>query len=375
MSSPLDRDFGPDEPSPYAPKWVRDAADARRGRTAERHGMAPKAPENPDGEDFRRHAANPAAANEPVLVDRYRLPPSLEPTLMPEPWPVARTRSALGLLMRFAVAVAIAAVVALFVVGKFPTSWLIAGKAEKQDSPSFRLRFSGQNGRAAEQPKPAPAQLILGQEGPRGAGEAFPLGVTLTRALEGASVVVDGLATGSTLTAGRATGANSWRIPAAELRNAVVRPPRGFAGPMDVLVELRLPDDTPVDRKSLRLEWAAAQSPAGTAAQPPASPAKSLPIRQLDREEIADLMRRGEAFIATGDLASARLVLQRAAEGGDPRAALTLAGTYDPIVLEKLGIQGFASDIAAARTWYERAKEFGSAEAPRRLEMLASRAR
>ena len=60
-------------------------------------------------------------------------------------------------------------------------------------------------------------------------------------------------------------------------------------------------------------------------------------------------------------------------EGGDPRAALTLAGTYDPIVLEKLGIQGFASDIAAARTWYERAKEFGSAEALRRLEMLASR--
>ena len=57
------------------------------------------------------------------------------------------------------------------------------------------------------------------------------------------------------------------------------------------------------------------------------------------------------------------------------RAALTLAGTSDPIVLEKLGIQGFASDIAAARTWYERAKEFGSAEAPRRLEMLASRAR
>jgi hypothetical protein len=28
-----------------------------------------------------------------------------------------------------------------------------------------------------------------------------------------------------------------------------------------------------------------------------------------------------------------------------------------------------------ARIWYERAKEFGSAEALRRLEMLASRAR
>jgi hypothetical protein len=322
MSSPLDRDFGPDEPSPYAPKWVRDAADARRGSPVERHGTAPKAPENLDGEDLRRSAAAPAATNGPVLVDRYRLPPSLEPTLMPEPWPVPRTRSALGLLMRFTVAVAIAAVVALFVVGKFPTSWLIAGKAEKQDSPSFGLRFSGQNAGTAEQPKPAPAQLSLSQEGLRGAREAFPPGVKLTRAVEGA------------------TAAQAPTSPAAQ----------ASASP-------------------------AAQPQASPMAQPPAGPAKSFPIRQLDREEVADLMRRGEAFIATGDLASARLVLQRAAEGGDPRAALTLAGTYDPIVLEKLGIQGFASDIAAARTWYERAKEFGSAEAMRRLEMLASRAR
>src|SRR5229473_4158375 len=187
MSSPLDRDFGPDEPSPYAPKWVRDAADARRGRAAERRGIAPKAPENLEGEDIRRSAAASAAANEPVLVDRYRLPPSLEPTLMPEPWPVPRTRSALGLLMRFTVAVAIAAVVALFVVGKFPTSWLSAGMVEKQDSPSFGLRFSGQNAGTAEQPKPAPAQLSLSREGPRGAREAFPPGVKLARTVEGAT--------------------------------------------------------------------------------------------------------------------------------------------------------------------------------------------
>jgi hypothetical protein len=41
--------------------------------------------------------------------------------------------------------------------------------------------------------------------------------------------------------------------------------------------------------------------------------------------------------------------------------------------LEKLGVQGLSADIAKARAWYERAKEFGSTEAPRRLEMLASR--
>ncbi len=102
------------------------------------------------------------------------------------------------------------------------------------------------------------------------------------------------------------------------------------------------------------------------------------PIRQLDRREIMDLMRRGKELIIKGDLASARLVLQRAAEAGDPQAALILAGTYDPIMLAKVGIQGFSRDIVEgfapdtvlARRWYEWAKEFGSMEAVRRLEML-----
>ena len=179
MSSPLDRDFGPDEPSPYAPKWVRDAADARRGGTAERHGTPPQPAEDLDREDFLPSAINSAASKEPLMVDRYRLPPSLEPTLMPEPSPVPRMRSTLGLLMRFAVAAGIAAVVALFVVGKFPTSWLAADGTQKQDSQSFGSRFSGQNARTpepnartAEQPKAA-AQLINGQEGQRGEPRIF----------------------------------------------------------------------------------------------------------------------------------------------------------------------------------------------------------
>jgi TPR repeat protein len=78
-------------------------------------------------------------------------------------------------------------------------------------------------------------------------------------------------------------------------------------------------------------------------------------------------------LIASGDLAAARLVLQRAAEAGDARGALALAGTYDPMVLEKLPLHGFAPNIAMARSWYEKARQFGSADASRRLEMLASR--
>jgi hypothetical protein len=119
---------------------------------------------------------------------------------------------------------------------------------------------------------------------------------------------------------------------------------------------------------------AAPPAPAPAAASPaPAPSAQSAPT--LDREEIAILIKRGEDFIAAGDLAAARIVLRRAAEAGDAGAALALAATYDPIVLTELKAYGFAADVEMARTWYQKAKEFGSAEAPRRLEMLASQAR
>jgi hypothetical protein len=96
-------------------------------------------------------------------------------------------------------------------------------------------------------------------------------------------------------------------------------------------------------------------------------------IHQLDPNEIASSLRRGDALIASGDLAAARLVLRRAAEAGDARAAMTLAETYDPAILEKLGVHGILPDLAMARGWYEKAKKFGATEATKRLELLASK--
>ena len=95
-------------------------------------------------------------------------------------------------------------------------------------------------------------------------------------------------------------------------------------------------------------------------------------IHHLDPGEIASSLRRGNDLIASGDLAAARLVLRRAANAGDARAAMTLAGTYDPVVLEKLGVHGFVPDAAMARVWYEKARKAGSAAAPQRLELLAN---
>jgi len=54
---------------------------------------------------------------------------------------------------------------------------------------------------------------------------------------------------------------------------------------------------------------------------------------------------------------------------------LTLAATYDPVVLRELKVLGFAADVATARAWYEKARDLGSAKAARRLEILAEAAR
>jgi hypothetical protein len=99
------------------------------------------------------------------------------------------------------------------------------------------------------------------------------------------------------------------------------------------------------------------------------------PSRQLDADEITALLKHGENLIRNGDLAAARLVLQRAAEAKSAEAALTLAATYDPVILRELRVYGFASDVEMARSWYEKAKEFGSAAASQRLEILISAAR
>jgi TPR repeat protein len=102
----------------------------------------------------------------------------------------------------------------------------------------------------------------------------------------------------------------------------------------------------------------------------PKSQATSVPLRRLDRQEIAHLLKRGEELVAAGQLGPARLVLQRAAEAGDSDAAFALAVTYDPILLRGRVVIGVAPDDAMARAWYEKAKELGSMDASRRLEAI-----
>jgi TPR repeat protein len=110
---------------------------------------------------------------------------------------------------------------------------------------------------------------------------------------------------------------------------------------------------------------------ADTAAMPGIA-ATSQPLRQATAAEIAMMMKQGELFMENGDISGARLVFQRAAEAGDGAAALALAETYDPLVLGKSSTKaGIISDVAIARSWYQRAVELGSTAARERIARLA----
>jgi hypothetical protein len=95
--------------------------------------------------------------------------------------------------------------------------------------------------------------------------------------------------------------------------------------------------------------------------------------RALDPEEIKLLTSQGEQFATAGDLVTARILLQRAAEAGDAAAAMALGATYDPNVLAKRGVMGINADVEKARSWYQKAERFGSPEASQRLSALANR--
>ena len=97
------------------------------------------------------------------------------------------------------------------------------------------------------------------------------------------------------------------------------------------------------------------------------------PSARSIRGRSSSVKKQGEQFAATGDLVTARIVLQRAAEAGDAEAAMALGATYDPEVLSKLGAVGISADVEKARSWYQKAESFGSSEATRRLAVLANR--
>jgi hypothetical protein len=325
MSSPTDRIYDPSDPSPYAPRWVRNASPGQPRMPI----AGPLELDGLDGEDagnaiVESEQAPPLAAAPPVsddeefVIDDFRVPRSLDPGIVPDPWPARRSRlrryRLFGVLGRLALAGSAAAVVALLAIGKLSLPGATGATEQPDNAMAFGSRFSGHAAKPQEPPIVA-----------AGESEEHPQ---------------------------LALAQPSAPVPVAPVRAVPIAPaPAAALSPLNVVAP-PAPDPAPAP--------AAASAPATPALDP-------------NSEEVAALVKRGQELAAAGDMAAARLTLRRAAEAHNAQAALALGATYDPTVLERLGIFGVSPDIARARSWYQKAQEYGSAEAPRRLELLAGR--
>ena len=111
----------------------------------------------------------------------------------------------------------------------------------------------------------------------------------------------------------------------------------------------------------------------GLSNEQPAAPVPPAAGPHLSTEEIAELLARGDTLLRRGDIASARLFYERAANAGDGRAALRMGATFDPAFLGRDVLRGVLGDTAEARLWYQRARDLGEAEAERRLKSFETK--
>jgi len=273
------------------------------------------------GADGYHTAVHDAELNR--VIARLGVPRSPEPATRPDPLRELRASSRLGTLARYGAAVAIAGLAALLVVAWMPDRNAATASRLAEVAPgSTDSTVQVPEGSARASPR-----LVFSEAVPGAPGAALPLGISLVNATSGDAVVLTGLPGGWTVTTGRQSGA-AWYVYASELGDSAIRPARHFTGSADITVEL-LHGARTVDRRALHLEWAGAQPRHATPAAE-APPVTGAANRQLSAEELTALLARADDMAARGDLSAARLLLQRAAEAGDARAAAALSAVDDP---------------------------------------------
>jgi hypothetical protein len=363
---PLD----PQDPLYYAPKWLRDRPE-RAPRTEVAVSPLGKLPAQGTAFD-PRYATQLEDAVAKALQD-----PTEPVDYTPE---VRQRRPVVGIAAMLVAAMAVAACTALLYMflnsgSKGPTQ-TADGSSEPQ---SDGMKSVATAANKAPQAGAAPALLV--KDGSGEVNEPLSLGVNVTTLTPGATVTLIGLPNGARLSPGGRASSGEWLIGVSDLPVATVIPPPDYIGPINIAAELRDGTGKAISKSPVQLVWKQAETfaPALTAARKTSTSASSPvaaesqpAIRQIPPEEVNALLRRGEEFARSGDLAAARLLLQRAAEAHNARAAFVLAATYDPIIIEKIAANSPMANIELARVWYQRAQDWGSIDAPKQLEALAS---
>lgn len=112
----------------------------------------------------------------------------------------------------------------------------------------------------------------------------------------------------------------------------------------------------------------------GTAPSAAGAPIKLTPgdTAQLASatDTAADMIRRGRGLLSRGDVVAARNAFRQAAELGDPVALTAIAQTYDPRILQGLGVLEAFANATTAERLYERATATGDPAAAQQLEAM-----
>jgi len=398
-----ERPLGPNDPEYYAPRELRERAAGEQPNPVlmqQNDGWRPRSTtEGPSLQPFSKPARRQDSemftkAVAQAMQEAREIAPVEAPSVLRD---LSGRRALMQQVIRFSIAVAIAASIATLLVMAIPSPQ----RPANQETASLSAAWQSVKSSVTPAPQPAPppkrTATLAVQDGSGFTNDPVPLGIHVGSPPLDAFVSISGLTAGARLTSGKRVSASEWRVPATEISGVSVIPPDGFTGQMLVTAELRDGGTgMALTGTSTRLTWAAvpvaAAPPVVVAPPPPVAVAAAVPtpvpapaptlaavapppqaevVRSLDPREVAVLIKRGQDLLASGDVQSARLLLMRGAEARDARAALLVGTTYDPALLRQIGADGPMADVAQARVWYQRAKEWGEPDAQRKLDALA----
>lgn len=341
--------------------------------------------------------ANPSISTLTPAYTTPLRPPRLEPEIVPEPpaaaprsggfWPVVR----LSLVMIFA---AIAAYGLISFSSLHPLTLRLKGDNDHAPNSASSLQQVQSDTRPPSRLRIEDQQAFV--------NEPLLLAIDIENTSGGESVLLNGLAQGSTLSAGASLSRSGWLLPAAALHGLYLYAPKDFIGVMNTDVDLLGVNRSVLDSRAVQLRWivkqpkpvppvAAASAELTTAGHvdvtrpvlglltiaPTAPLLTNTPIAPtiapIDPGEASMLMQQGHDLLSTGDVSAARVAFGRLADAGNAEAVLALANTYDPNYLAAHNFLGVQGDRATARALYQKANQLGSAEASQFLARMGSK--
>lgn len=185
-----------------------------------------------------------------------------------------------------------------------------------------------------------------------------------------AALTLRGLPATVTPTAGSVSQGGIWIVPAEELSQLeLVAASDAAVGRSDIHVSARSEDGRKLSSSHTTLVIA---TPGSETAVPDA-PTQNLAVTPLDAQAQAQLIATGEGLLQNGQIGAARMVFERAVNGGSADAGIMLGDTFDPVRLQQWGVQGLTGDLEKATYWYERADEMGAPDAKGRIVELGAR--